>query len=68
MNSATSAFYTNQVPADFLRTFDKSPFTEQQLCAFNEQALATIKQQQEYKKSHPPIAIYRIAVEGSQPK
>lgn len=66
MSSAISTLYTNEVSPDFLRTFDKSPFTEQQLSSFNEQALATIKQQQEYRNSHPPIAIYRIAAQGSQ--
>ena len=53
-------------PPEFLRTLDKSPFTEQQLAGFNEQALAIVNESQAYAKAHPPIAIYRVATEGSQ--
>jgi hypothetical protein len=53
-------------PPEFLRTLDNSPFTEQQLAGFNEQALAIVNQQQAYAKAHPPIAIYRVATEGGQ--
>lgn len=67
-NDSTEAnrFYTNEVSPEFLRTQDKSPFTEQQLADFNEEALAPINQQQAYKMAHPPIGIYRMATEGSQ--
>lgn len=66
MNSPLLPSYTNEVSAEFLRRLDDSPFTQQQLANFNEQALAIVNQQQEYKKNHPPIAVYRIATEGSQ--
>ncbi|MBK5344732.1 hypothetical protein JFU48_25635 [Pseudomonas sp. TH49] len=66
MNAPSPPLYTNEVSAEFLRLLDNSPFTEQQLAGSNEQALATVNQQQAYTKSHPPIAIYRAATEGSQ--
>lgn len=62
----TNGFYTNEVSSEFLRTLDKSPFTEQQLAGFNEEAMAIINRQKAYVEAHPPIAIYRIATEGSQ--
>ncbi|MDB6141771.1 MAG: hypothetical protein JWP80_815 [Pseudomonas sp.] len=59
-------FYTNEVSPEYLRTLDNSPFTEQQLAGFCEEALAIVNKQRAYVKAHPPIAIYRIATEGSQ--
>ena len=58
--------YIHKVSPEFLRTLDKSPFTEQQLAGFNEQALAIVNESQAYAKAHPPIAIYRVAIECSQ--
>ena len=66
MNAALPLLHTNEVSPEFLRTLDKSPFTEQQLAGFNEQALAIVNESQAYAKAHPPIAIYRVATEGSQ--
>ena len=66
MNAALPLLFTNEVSPEFLRTLDKAPFTEQQLADFNEQALATVNENQAYAKAHPPIAIYRVATEGSQ--
>lgn len=66
MNASQPSLYTNEVPHDFLSQLDKSPFTEQQLATLNEQALEIFKQRQTYNKTHPPIAIYRVATEGSQ--
>lgn len=66
MNASLSPLYTNEIPPEFLRTLDNSPFTEQQLADFNEQALAIVSQQPAYAATHPPIAIYRVATEGSQ--
>lgn len=66
MNAALPLLYTNEVSSEFLRTLDKAPFTEQQLAGFNEQALAIVNEKQAYAKAHPPIAIYRVAAEGSQ--
>lgn len=66
MNASLPPLYTNEVSPEFLRTLDNSPFTEQQLAGFSEQALAVVNQQQAYAAAHPPIAIYRVATEGSQ--
>jgi len=53
-------------PPEFLRTLDKAPFTEQELAGFNEQVLAIVNEKQAYVKAHPPIAVYRVATDGSQ--
>ena len=66
MNAALPPLYTNEVSPEFLRTLDKAPFTEQELAGFNEQALAIVLKNQAYAKAHPPIAIYRVATNGSQ--
>ncbi|NWC95033.1 MULTISPECIES: hypothetical protein [unclassified Pseudomonas] len=66
MEDAAPRFYTNDVSPEFLRTLDKSPFTEQQLADFHDDALAVVNQRQAYVKAHPPIGIYRVAAEGSQ--
>lgn len=66
MNSPLPLLYSNEVSPELLRNLDKSPFTEQQLAGFDEQALAIVNQQRAYAKAHPPIAIYRVATAGSQ--
>lgn len=66
MNAPLHLSYTNEVTADFLRTIDNSPYTEQQLADFSEDALEMVRQREDYAKAHPPIAIYRLATEGSQ--
>ncbi|MFJ4396217.1 hypothetical protein [Pseudomonas sp. NPDC089396] len=66
MNAAFPLLYTNEVSPEFLRTLDDSPYTEQQLAGFNEQALAIVSKNQVYARAHPPIGIYRVATEGSQ--
>lgn len=40
MNGSLPLLYTNEVSPALLRNLDKSPFTEQQLASFDEQALA----------------------------
>lgn len=66
MEHAAPRLYTNEVSPEFLQTLDKSHFTEQQLADFHEDALAVVNQRQAYIKAHPPVAIYRVAAEGSQ--
>lgn len=66
MNTAPPALYTNEACADFLRDLDKSKITENIQDTCNEEVLTLVRQQQEYRKAHPPIAIYRIAAQGSQ--
>ena len=66
MNTPSQQRHTNEASPELLRTLDQSPFTELQLSSFSEEALAIIEQQQVYVRAHPPLAIYRVATEGSQ--
>jgi hypothetical protein len=66
MNTPLHTFYTNEVSPEFLRSLNDSPFMEQQLAQFDEQAQALVRQQQAYVIAHPPVAVYRWATEGSQ--
>ncbi|KJZ46129.1 MULTISPECIES: hypothetical protein [Pseudomonas] len=66
MNAPLHPLYTNEVSPEFLRSLDNSPFTEEQLAQFAEEARAIIDQQRAYVETHPPRAIYRVASEGSQ--
>ncbi|AVJ25512.1 hypothetical protein GIV23_14425 [Pseudomonas sp. PA-1-2A] len=66
MNASHTSLYTNDLTSDVFSQLDSSPFTEQQLSHFNEQALQLVKDQRAYCSAHPPIAIYRVATEGSQ--
>ena len=66
MNGSLPLLYTNEVPLEFLNQLDKSHLTEQILSTFNGQALEIVKQRLTYNKTHPPIAIYRVATEGSK--
>jgi len=66
MHASLQLAYTNEASAEYLRRLDDSPFTVQQLAGFDEHALASVSQQQAYAQAHPPIAIYRVATEGSQ--
>jgi len=66
MNALCRRFYTNEVSSEFLQSLDQAPFTEQQLEGFSEQALACHRQNLIFCENHPPIAIRRMATEGSQ--
>lgn len=66
MSAPLHTSYTNEVNAEFLCRLDNSPFTQQQLAGLDGQTLAIVSQQRTYQKAHPPIAIYRVATEGSQ--
>ncbi|MCQ3031471.1 hypothetical protein NLO88_12460 [Pseudomonas syringae] len=66
MSTAALQSYTNELTPELLRSLDVSPFSEQQLAELNEEALNCIREQQAYRKAHPPVAIYRFATEGSQ--
>lgn len=63
---STLPLYTNEVSQDYFRECDQQRFTEEQLADFNEEVRKSVRQQQDYLKNHPPIAIYRLATEGSQ--
>ncbi len=66
MTSPSDLLYTNELTPELLCALETSPFTQQQLSTFNDQAMAIVTQQQTFAKAHPPIAIYRMAAEGSQ--
>ncbi|HEY0290249.1 MAG TPA: hypothetical protein VGC62_25110 [Pseudomonas sp.] len=66
MNAPLTPSYTNEVSAEYLRTLNKSVFTEEQLAGFSEETLAIFRKQQAYTAAHPPIGIFRLATEGSQ--
>ncbi|MBV7478360.1 hypothetical protein [Pseudomonas sp. PDM31] len=65
MNAPLHPSYTNDVSPEYLRSLDKPHFTEQQIAQFNEQARAVVCEQQTYIDTHPAIAIFRCATEGS---
>jgi hypothetical protein len=66
MNAPVQPSYTNHVSPEFLCALDNANFTEHQLAGFSEQTLAIIRQQQAYAHIHPPVAIYRLATQGSR--
>ncbi|MGV6394875.1 hypothetical protein ACTUVN_005019 [Pseudomonas caspiana] len=66
MSTAFPTLYTNEVSQEFLRTLDASPLTDQQLAEFGEEAAFCVQQQKAHCDAHPPVAIYRLATEGSQ--
>ncbi|KRP45887.1 hypothetical protein SAMN04490190_1671 [Pseudomonas libanensis] len=66
MNKSQALLYTNDVSLEFLSELNKSSFTEQKRSEFTKQVLDVIDEQNAYRKAHPPIAIYRVAAEGSQ--
>ena len=66
MSTLPPQLFTNEVSPEFLRMLDASPFTDQQLAELSEEAAFCVQQQQAYCDAHPPVAIYRLATEGSQ--
>lgn len=58
--------YTNGVSQEFLSNLDTVPFTEQQLAELADASLTRLYRQRAYCEAHPPVAIYRLATEGSQ--
>lgn len=59
MHASLQLAYTNEVSAEYLSHMDDCYFKEQQPSSF-------IDEKRAYVKAHPPIAIYRVATEGSQ--
>lgn len=57
--------YTNELTADVLAELDKSPFTEEALADMPDDALAIIREQEEFCRQHPIVAIWRHATTGS---
>lgn len=57
--------YNNELTPELLATMDQSPFTAEQLAGMNDEARALVTKHEDFKRHHPVIAIYRLAVEGS---
>jgi hypothetical protein len=57
--------YTNELTPEILAKMDCSPFTAEQLTEMNDEARAVVREQDEYLRQHPTIAIWRQAVVGS---
>ena len=66
MNAPFSVLFTNRASPELLRRLDAPVFTDEQIAEFDEVSLAIIQSEEDYKKAHAPIAIYRVATEGSQ--
>ncbi|WP_256591057.1 MULTISPECIES: hypothetical protein [unclassified Pseudomonas] len=66
MNAPLHTSYTNELSPEVLSSLDISPFTEEELAQFNEEARTIVLQQRAYVEAHRPCAIYRFATEGSQ--
>jgi len=66
MNASLHTSYTNELTPEVLSGLDFSPFSEEQIAQFHEEARAIILQQRAYVATHRPCAIYRFATEGSQ--
>lgn len=66
MNAPLHTSFTNELTPEVLDSLDVSPFTEEQIAQFSEEAQAIISQQRAYLETHRPCAIYRTATEGSQ--
>ncbi|SEJ82884.1 PAAR domain-containing protein [Pseudomonas sp. NFR16] len=66
MNQSQPLTYNNDVTPEYLRTLDKEPLTEEQIVGFAESAILALRKSEAYVAAHPPIAIYRVATQGSQ--
>ncbi|WP_434573177.1 PAAR domain-containing protein [Pseudomonas sp. Z3-6] len=66
MNASLHLAYTNEASPDFLSHLDDCYFKERQPSGIGEEISAFVVKQRAYVKAHPPIAIYRVATEGSQ--
>ncbi|BBP56942.1 hypothetical protein [Pseudomonas sp. St316] len=66
MHSTLYASYTNEVSCEYLRHLDDLYVVQQQLDGVDEKVITFINQQKAFVEAHPPIAIYRVATEGSQ--
>ncbi|WP_251702119.1 hypothetical protein [Metapseudomonas boanensis] len=62
----TNARFTNTLTPEVLATLSQSPFTDEQLASFSNEALAMVQEHEAYARRHPVTAIYRFATEGSQ--
>jgi len=66
MHSSSYTPYTNEVSREYLRHLDDLYLEQQPLDGFDEKVITFLNQQKAFVMAHPPIAIYRVATEGSQ--
>ena len=66
MPPSLQAPYTNEISREHLRHLDDLYRVQQQWDGCDEKVLSFIRRQKAYVEAHPPIAIYRVATEGSQ--
>lgn len=66
MPSSLNGPYTNDISLESLRHLDDLYLEPRQLEGYGEEVAAFINRQKAYVEAHPPIAIYRVATEGSQ--
>lgn len=66
MNEPLLSPYTNEVSAEYLLHLDDLYLEQQQLDGYSEEVVAWINRQKAFVEAHPPIAIHRVATEGSQ--
>lgn len=66
MHSSLDAPYTNEISYESLRHLDDLFLEPRQLEGYGEEVAAFMNRQKAFVEAHPPIAIYRVATEGSQ--
>jgi hypothetical protein len=66
MNAPFVPSYTNDVSPEYLRGLDNLHFTEHRIAQLSEQTQTVVCEQQAFIDTHPAIAIFRCATEGSQ--
>lgn len=66
MTANAQPLYTNEASQEFLANLDTLPFTEELRESCSAASLAQLHRQQAYCEAHPPVAVYRLATEGSQ--
>jgi hypothetical protein len=64
MNAVSPLTYTNEAPPELLASLDRSPHEEQPLAGTYERP-SVVEQRQNNAGAQRPIAIYRLATEGS---
>ena len=65
-NTPSPFLFTNEASPEYLRTLDRSHYTEEQIAGFHPDAIDAIRRSQAFVAQHPAIGIYRVAAEGSQ--
>lgn len=66
MHSSLDAPYTNEISHEALRHLDDLYLEPRLLEGYGEDVAAFVSRQKAFVEAHPPIAIYRVATEGSQ--